>query len=167
MSPVSSALGLVTAFKPIPKQHANVHTLSLVRSFLGTHIWIFTFQIKNILCNMQDVFGHHNTIVQYEFALDTYIYIEFEPSLFYDSGPRCGKRDPCLADPCDINEKCVRLENMTRTCLPGQTKLLVLVNIIMSLEIIFTFYFSSFCCFIDCFSFFSCQYKLFIMQFPW
>lgn len=129
MSPVSSVLGLVTAFKPIPKQHANVNTLTLVRSFLDTHVWIFTFQIKNILCNMQDVFGHHNTIVQYEFALDTYIYIEFEPSLFYDSGPRCGKRDPCLADPCDINEKCVRLENMTWTCLPGQTKLLVLVNI--------------------------------------
>lgn len=75
MSPVSSVLGLVTAFKPIPKQHANVHTLTLVRSFVDTHIWIFTFQIKNILCNMQDVFGHHNTIVQYEFALDTYIYI--------------------------------------------------------------------------------------------
>lgn len=69
MSPVSSVLGLVTAFKPIPKQHANVHTLTLVRSFVDTHIWIFTFQI------MQDVFGHHNTIVQYEFALDTYIYI--------------------------------------------------------------------------------------------
>lgn len=61
MSPVSSVLGLVTAFKPIPKQHANVHTLTLVRSFVDTHIWIFTFQIKNILCNMQDVFGHRNT----------------------------------------------------------------------------------------------------------
>lgn len=57
------------------------------------------------------------------------ICIEFEPSLFYDSGPRCGKRDPCLADPCEVNEKCVRLENMTRICLAGQTKLLLLVNI--------------------------------------